>query len=155
MAAKTSNRGGFAGMDEDEHREVARRGGQNSHGGRNTDEDEDDTETESAETSGRGRTSPSGSKSQGKGGSQGSKGVISRAIRVLNEIESRIEELKQELEEQSGSGSGSSTQVSRSSGGRGNSRSSSNEDDEDETPGGQGRVKHPETDGRLKQNRDN
>jgi hypothetical protein len=60
------------------------------------------------------------------------KRVLSRAVRVLNEIEARIHELREELEEQG-----------RGSGGGGEGGGS-----------GRGQVKHPETDGRLKQNRD-
>ena len=59
---------------------------------------------------------------------------MSRAARVLAGIESRIHELREELEGQDGRG-----------GGRGS--------DEDGS-GGRGRVVNPETDRRLKQNRD-
>ena len=80
---------GFASMDEEEHREISRRGGQASHGGQGEEDQE--------EESGRGNNRASG---------QSAKRVISRAVRVLNEIESRISELKEELEEQEGQSGG-------------------------------------------------
>jgi len=70
--------------------------------------------------------------------------VISRTIRVLDEIESRLQELREELEE-----SESSSQRS------GGSRASNRDDDDEESSGeGRGRVLHPETDRRLKRNQD-
>jgi hypothetical protein len=72
--------------------------------------------------------------------------VISRAVRVLNEIETRLHELREELQDEQG---GLSSQS------RGSSRTSHREDDDDDTSNGsRGRVLHPESDRRLKQNRD-
>ena len=101
--------------------EAASRGGRNSHGGQ-------------------GGSQPAGGTATQPGTSRGSgsKQVISRAVRVLREIETRIHELYEELEHQSG-GTGS---TGSQSGG------------EDVEQGHQGRVKHPESDRRLKQNRD-
>ncbi len=98
-----------------------------------------DDESEGSQGGQNGRSQASGQNSRGGRAAQGGRGgqneggqkrVLSRAARVLNEIEARIHELREELEEQSGSG------------GEGGSGS------------GRGQVKHPETDGRLKQNRD-
>jgi general stress protein YciG len=112
---------GFAAMDEEEQREISRRGGQASHGGSNGEEE--DGEQESGQESGRGaagsteaaarggRNSQGGGQSGGQSGGgqsggQGAKRVISRTIRVLDEIESRIAELREELEQQGGGGGG-------------------------------------------------
>jgi general stress protein YciG len=66
--------------------------------GRFTSEDEGDGNgARQGSSQGRGR-------SGGGSTNQGAKRVISRAIRVLDEIESRISELRQELEEQQGGG---------------------------------------------------
>jgi len=81
------------------------------------------------------------------------KRILSRAVRVLNEIESRLHELREELEEQTGGQSGSRSSRSRSSKSSDSEEGEEGEEDEAEA-GGQGQVKHPETDRRLKQNRD-
>lgn len=102
---------GFAAMDEEEQREISRRGGQASHGGRD-DEENDEQEggrgaagsTEAAARGGRRSHSGGG----GRSGRQGAKRAISRAVRVLDEIETRIAELREELDEQSGGGGGES-----------------------------------------------
>jgi hypothetical protein len=57
---------------------------------------------------------------------------------VLNEIESRLHELREELQDEQG---GSTSMRSR-------------QGDEEGTSGSRGRVTHPENDRRLKQNRD-
>jgi len=73
--------------------------------------------------------------------------VISRAVRVLDEIESRIHELREELEQGSvATGRGRKAQ-----------RDDSNEthdDGIDHEAHAQGRGKHPESDHRLKNNKD-
>lgn len=75
----------------------------------------------------------------------GNRGVISRAVRVLNEIETRLHELREELQDEQGGSSSHS---------RGGSRASQREDDDDNSSGSRGRLTHPESDRRLKQNRD-
>jgi len=132
------DRGRFESSDEDDDsrgrsRQEASRGG-------SQDRERDDqgrfrSEDEGEERSSRGRR---GGRSRG--------GVISRAIRVLDEIESRLHELREELEEEGGGSE---------AGGRGSRSSRRDRDDEDDSSGGgRGRVLHPESDRRLKQNRD-
>jgi hypothetical protein len=139
VAANTSKRT----QDEEETTDAAGR----KHDGRGRFASDEESEGGRGGQNGRsqgsnGQTSQSGSGSQSGGGSKGGRGaqggqnggaqkrVLSRAVRVLNEIEARIHELREELEEQGGSGE---------EGGSGS---------------GRGQVKHPETDGRLKQNRE-
>jgi hypothetical protein len=57
---------------------------------------------------------------------------------VLNEIETRLHELREELQDEQG---GSASMLSR-------------QGDEESSSGSRGRVTHPENDRRLKQNRD-
>ena len=102
----------------------------------------------------------------GKSGSQSGnqtpasqKRAMTKVLRVLNEIEHRIHELREELAEQTGQSleelSGNSSRSRSRSNQSGQSQTSeSDEHDDDVEANGQGRVKHPETDGRLKQNRD-
>ena len=73
--------------------------------------------------------------------------VINRAVRVLDEIESRIHELREELE-QGG--------VSTGRGGKAKADETTDAHDEagDHEPHAQGRVKNPETDKRVKANKD-
>ena len=116
-------------------------------------DDEETTDAAGRKHDGRGRFSSGEESEGGRGGQNGrsqgneqaarggqsgqggasQKRVISRAVRVLNEIEARLHELREELEAQGGESGG---------GANGNGM-------------GRGQVKHPETDGRLKQNRDN
>jgi hypothetical protein len=103
---------------------------------------DDEENGEEIRSGGRGQSS--GQASSKPGGSGGTR-VITRAIRVLNEIETRLHELREELEEERGGSS---------SGSRSGSRSSSRDDDDGSSGEGRGRVLHPETDRRLKQNRD-
>lgn len=123
------------GMTDDQGRQHDSRGRFTSGG--DNDNSERSTSTETARGSG-----TSGGKAQQ------AQRVISRAVRVLDEIESRISELREELEEQ-GHGGGRSS--SRSSGSH---YRAEEDEDEEVTSGGQGRVKNPATDGRLKNNRD-
>lgn len=106
----------------------------------------------SDEDGGNGRGNGRGQRASGQSSSssQGSTRLLSRAVRVLNEIETRLHELREELSQEQGS---SSSPRSRS---RSSSQYDDDDSDEDSEPvhGGQGRVKNPETDGRLKQNRD-
>ncbi len=86
----------------------------------------------------------SGGQSRAGGSGAAQKRVISKALRVLDEIEHRIHELREELAQQSGESAGTQAR----------GRQDDAEDGDDTRSHGQGRVKHPETDGRLKQNRD-
>ena len=82
---------------------------------------------------------------------------MTRAVRVLNEIETRIHELREELEHQAGSQSGGSNNGGSQSRSSGKSSKSSGDDEEngDEEYGHtKGAVRHPESDRRLKANRD-
>ena len=99
----------------------------------------------------RGRNQYTGSAgSSTKSGSQtpaAQKRAMTKVLRVLNEIEHRVHELREELAEQTGTSLDDATPT------RGRSRSTQQDDDDTES-NGQGRVKNPESDGRLKQNRD-
>jgi len=80
---------------------------------------------EESSGNGAGRGGSKGGRGKSGGGAQGgTKRIISRAIRVLDEIESRIAELRDELEEQQGGGggrqeSGRDGEEGRQGGGRG------------------------------------
>ncbi|HEX4614258.1 MAG TPA: hypothetical protein VH092_39185 [Urbifossiella sp.] len=114
---------------------------------RKSQDEEETTDTAGRKHDSRGRFASDdeseggqGGRSQGQSGIRGGrssaggtaqKRVISRAVRVLDEIEARIHELREELEAQGSSGG-----------------------EEGGSGGGRGQVRNPETDGRLKQNRD-
>ena len=124
------------------HTEAASRGGQNSHGGRSN-----------------GSSASNGSQQPGGALPAAQKRVMNRAVRVLNEIETRIHELREELEEKFGGDAPPAAGTRRAAGSSAGGKSRAGEADHDEEDGdsqahGQGRVKNPETDGRLKQNRD-
>ena len=72
--------------------------------------------------------------------------VISRAVRVLDEIESRIHELREELE-QGGVATGRGRKAQR------DESNETRDEGSDHEAHAQGRVKHPESDRRLKNNK--
>ena len=105
--------------------------------------------TETQDNRGRNQYSGPASKS-GSNGQQpaAQKRAMTKVMRVLNEIEHRIHELREELAEQTG------TSIDETPGTRSRSRAGHDDEGDDTESNGQGRVKNPETDGRLKQNRD-
>jgi len=72
--------------------------------------------------------------------------VISRAVRVLDEIESRIHELREELEQ-------GGVTTGRGRKGKNDETHDTHDDGNDVEGNAQGRVKHPESDKRLKGNK--